>query len=133
MQSPNIEKFMLTILAILIIIIFGWCIYAFFFAIYTFIFSWGDQDKIKQAWNSIRYMILWVIMTFIFLFLFPVLFKKLNVPGYEQYNAQNIFKTAWSLIYGLFWFAWEAIETYNQQDTQNNWSIFTWDSEAFEL
>jgi hypothetical protein len=62
--------------------------------VYNFIFSGGDQAKIKEAWNSIRYMILGVIMTIVFLFIFPVLFKKLNVPGYEQYNAQNIFKTA---------------------------------------
>lgn len=114
MQSPSIEKFMLTILAILIIIIFGWCIYAFFFAVYQFIFSGGDQAKIKEAWNSIRYMILWVIMTIVFLFVFPVLFKKLQVPGYEQYNAQNIFKTAGNLIYGLFSFAGEAIDTYKE-------------------
>jgi formate hydrogenlyase subunit 3/multisubunit Na+/H+ antiporter MnhD subunit len=113
-SSPSVEKFMLTILAILIIIIFGWCIYAFFFAIYEFIFSWGDQAKIKSAWNSIRYMILGVIMTVVFLFVFPVLFKKLNIPKAEQYNAQNIFKTAGNLIYGIFGFAGDAIDTYKQ-------------------
>lgn len=53
-------------------------------------------------------------MTIVFLFIFPVLFKKLQVPGYEQYNAQNIFKTAGNLIYGLFGFAGEAIDTYKQ-------------------
>ncbi len=69
-------------------------------------------------------------MTIIFLFIFPVLFKKLNVPGYEQYNAQNIFKTAGNLIYGIFGFAGEAIDTYKEgeyapgvrfDNTNNQW------------
>jgi hypothetical protein len=59
-------------------------------------------------------MILGVIMTVVFLFVFPVLFKKLNIPKAEQYNAQNIFKTAGNLIYGIFGFAGDAIDTYKQ-------------------
>lgn len=127
MPSPNIEKFMLSILAIMIIIIFAGCIYALFFAIYQFVFSGWDAEKIKSAWNSIRYMIIGVVLTFIFLFLFPLIFKKLKVQGYEMYTAQNIFLTAGNIIFWMFNFAGEAIDIYQSaEDTSwNTWVIET--------
>lgn len=94
----SVEWLVLTIISGLIIIIFGGSIYGFFRSIYLFIFSGGDPDKVKQAWNGIRYMVLGIFLTLIFLFIFPVLFKKLGVPGHEAYTAQNIFKfTSWFL------------------------------------
>jgi ABC-type Fe3+ transport system permease subunit len=87
----SIATMILTILALLVIIIFVGSIYAFFYAIVTFIFSAGDPEKIKKAWNSIRYMILGVVMTLIVLFMFPIILKKAKVPGYEFYTASNIF------------------------------------------
>lgn len=94
----SVEWLVLTIISGLIILIFWWSIYGFFGSIYLFIFSGGDPEKVKQAWNGIRYMILGIFLTLIFLFVFPVLFKKLELPGYQAYTAQNIFKfTSWFL------------------------------------
>jgi len=94
----SIEWLVLTIISSLIIIIFAGSIYWFFSSIYLFIFSGGDPEKVKQAWNGIRYMVLGIFLTLIFLFVFPVIFKKLELPGYEAYTAQNIFKfTSWFL------------------------------------
>jgi hypothetical protein len=112
----SVSSFVLTIFAILIIIIFGGSIYAFFSAVYLFIFSAGDAEKIKKAWNSIRYMILWVVLTVIFLFIFPIIFKKIRLPGYELYSANNIFLHASVLIKSLFGFSKEAVLEY-QKDT----------------
>jgi hypothetical protein len=59
-----------------------------------FIFSNGDEEKKKSAWNSIRYMIIGVIMTIFLLTVFPVIFRQLKVSGYEVYTAKNVFERA---------------------------------------
>ena len=120
MFLDSIQWFVLTILAVLVIIIFWWSIYAFFFAIFQFIFSSWDTEKIKKAWNSIRFMILWIFMTLIFLFAFPILFKRLNVPGYKAYTASNIFDRSTELISALFVFGTEAAQNY-----QPGWGVIT--------
>jgi len=94
----SIQDFMLTVLAIVVIIIFGGAIYASVLAIFQFIFSKGDQEKVKKAWNNIRYTILWIIFSIFLLFLFPILFQKFQMPWYKIYTAQNIFAKAGQLI-----------------------------------
>lgn len=93
-SSTRIEDIILTVLAILIIIIFAGSIYSLFRAIFEFIFSNGDNDKIKKARNNIRYTIIGIIITLLLLFAFPLLFKQMRVSGYQYYSAQNIFNRA---------------------------------------
>lgn len=90
----RIEDIILTVLAILIIIIFAGSIYSLFRAIFEFIFSNGDNDKIKKAWNNIRHTIIGIIITLLLLFAFPLLFRQMGVSGYQYYSAQNIFNRA---------------------------------------
>ncbi len=88
------QNIILTVLAILIIMICGWCVYAFFRAIFLFIFSQGNDEKIKSAWSSIRYMIWGIILTIGLLFVFPLLFKWIGVEKPESYSASKIFERA---------------------------------------
>ena len=88
----SVESLVLTIISGLIIVIFVGSIYGFFRSIFLFIFSGGDQAKIKQARNGIRFMVIGIFLTLLFLFIFPIIFKKLELPGYQAYTAQNIFK-----------------------------------------
>jgi len=127
----SIASMILTILALLVIIIFVGSIYAFFYAIVTFIFSAGDPEKIKKAWNSIRYMILWLVMTLIVLFMFPIILKKAQVPWYEFYTASNIFSQV-SLITGWFLDLWkEAADQYQQWTINPNWPVFNpWENNS---
>ena len=120
----SVSSFVLSVFAILIIVIFWGSIYAFFSAVYLFIFSAGEAEKIKQAWNSIRYMILGVILTVIFLFIFPIIFKKIKLPGYELYSANNIFRQASIIIRSVFGFSKEAVIEY-QNDTSTSTSSST--------
>ncbi|MCF7835188.1 hypothetical protein K9M48_04020 [Candidatus Gracilibacteria bacterium] len=99
-KQATVENIILTVLALVIIAICIGCIYAFVRAIFLFIFSQGKEDKIKAAWNSIRYMIIGIILTIILLFVFPLIFKWMNVKGYENYSAKNIFNKAGTLIKG---------------------------------
>lgn len=97
-KQATVENIILTVLAITVIAICIWCIYAFVRAIFLFIFSQWKEDKIKAAWNSIRYMIMGIILTIVLLFFFPLIFKFMNVQWYEIYSARNIFNKSWELI-----------------------------------
>lgn len=101
--SWTIENFILVIMAIVVIILFAWAVYAFLVSIFQFIFSKWDAEKIKKAWNNIRYMILWIILSFLLLFVFPIVFERLKIPWYEVYTAQNIFNKSWELIRNIMW------------------------------
>ena len=101
-SESSIQNAILIILALVVIVICAWCIYAFIRAIFFFIFSQWKDDKIKKAWNSIRYMIMWIFLTVMFLIIFPFIFKKVWLDHAEVYTPKNIFNKAWELIKGSF-------------------------------
>lgn len=92
--DTSLEGMILTILAVIVIIVFGGSIYSLVLAIFQFIFSHGEAEKIKKAWNNIRYMIIGLIFTIALLFIFPLVFRVLEVQGYKVYTAKNIFNRA---------------------------------------
>lgn len=96
--SNSIQNVILIILAVVIIAVSIWSIYAFIRSIILFIFSQWQEEKIKKAWNSIRYMIMWIFLTVFMLFLFPLVFKRMGLENYEEYSAKNIFNKAWELL-----------------------------------
>ncbi len=120
MFSGGLEEIILSLLAIVIILIFIGSLYAFFYAIFLFIFSSGDADKIKQARNSIRYMILGIVLTIIILFLFPVVLSKAGFVGYETFNAQSIFNQATKIWRAVLNFGKDANTTYQQTKPSNS-------------
>ena len=95
-NSP--EDIILFILAIAVLIVFWGCIYAFFRAIFLFIFSKGEDAKVKAAWNSIRYMIIGLFLTIMLLFVGPSLLRLFRLPNYEAYTARNVFVKIWKVI-----------------------------------
>jgi hypothetical protein len=101
-KQATVENIILTVLALVVIAICIWCIYAFVRAIFLFIFSQWKEDKIKAAWNSIRYMIIGIIFTIVLMFIFPLIFKWMNVKWYENYSARGIFNRSWELIKYVF-------------------------------
>lgn len=96
--SQGLENIILTALALIVIVVFLGSFYSFIVAIFKFVFSRGDTEKIKQARNSIRYMIIWLLLSLILLFLFPIVFQYMNITGYSMYTARNIFHRAGELI-----------------------------------
>ncbi len=94
----SIQSLILIILAIVVIAISLWSVYAFIHAIILFIFSQGKEEKIKKAWNGIRYMIMGIFLTVILLFVFPLAFKWMWLNNHEEYSAKNIFNKAWEIL-----------------------------------
>ena len=117
----SVASLILTILALLVLIIFIGSLYAFFYAIFQFIFSSGDADKVKSWWNSIRYMALGIMFTLTILFVFPILLKKASVPGYQYYTASNIFARVGKITGGLLSLGQEAFDTYSDGAVLREW------------
>lgn len=120
MTYSSIEDIILTILAILVIVILLGTIYSIVRAIIQFIFSNWDSEKIKKAWNSIRYTIIGIIVTIFLLFFLPMIFQRISPSSWINYSAKNILNRSmdlWRKILSIGWF-------YNNPlNTGNPWSI----------
>ena len=43
-----------------------------------------------------------LFLSIILLFVFPIVFKLMNIENYEDYNAKNIFNKAWDILSYVF-------------------------------
>jgi len=114
-KQITFENIVVTILAGIIIVVAIGSIYALIRSIYMFIFAHWDTEKVKKAYSSIRFMILWVLLTIALLFIFPLIFKRMKFPNAEEYTARNIFGRAGEIIKS-FWWMWTWLKDF-QSDT----------------
>jgi len=112
-QWDLLSNIVLSVLSIIVLLVFAGIAYAIIYAIFMFIFSGWSDEKIKKAWNSIRYAILWFLLTLVVLFAIPGALRTLKVPGYQYYTSSNIFKTA------KIWLN-KIIDVFNQQKNPVN-------------
>jgi len=120
--TSSVQNAILIVLAIVVILICAWCIYSFIRAIFYFIFSQWKDEKIKKAWNSIRYMIMWIFLSVAFLFVFPLIFKWLWLDEADAYSAKNIFNKAWELLKNTFQL--KDVIRESQKDNQYRWDFY---------
>ncbi len=102
-KQITFNSIMTTILAVILLIVFLWAIYSFIRVIGIFVFSHWDKEKVKKAYTSIRFMILWVLLSLLLIFVFPLVFKRLHVKDAEDYNVKNIFNRMWEIIKTVWW------------------------------
>jgi hypothetical protein len=121
-EWSSFEEIVLYILAWIVLIICCGCIYAFLRAIFLFVFSNWKNDKIQAAWSSIRYMILWMFFTIMFLFAAPTVLRFMHVRGAEQYTAKNVFSYMWKIISHISWL-WNIIKE-SQDANQVNGQLY---------
>jgi len=100
--NADFQNVILTVLALVVILVIIWCVYTFIRAIILFVFSQSKEENKKKWRNSIRFMIIWVVLTIFLLFLVPTVLKWMKVPEYDLYTPTNIFSRAGELINGLF-------------------------------
>lgn len=89
--TANPADVILFIFALIVLVILVWCIWAFFYAVFLFIFSRWDDSKVKSAWNGIRYMIIGLFMTVMLLFMWPTLLRVFRMQNSDMYSAKYIF------------------------------------------
>lgn len=135
-QFTSVESFIVTILAILVIVILVGAIYAFVRSIWLFIFSHWEMEEKKKAWNWIRFMIIWIMLTIVLLFFFKYILKFLWVATFEDYSAENIFARVSDLLSKLlsFWkhMAWDNFNKWTTTPLQGN-PTNTIDTSSYEL
>ncbi|MFA7718184.1 MAG: hypothetical protein WC875_05715 [Candidatus Absconditabacterales bacterium] len=101
-DQATFQNVILTILACVILAVVLGCLYTFIRAIFFFIFSGAKEENKKKGWNSIRFMIIGVILTIVLLFLVPTVLKWMNVPKYNVYTPKNIFNKAGGVVNYIF-------------------------------
>jgi amino acid transporter len=86
------------VIALVVIAVFVMAIVSFLMAIWDFIRSEWEEEEKKKGWNRIRFMMIGVILTIVFLVLFPLLLRQLGVIHYELFDAPSIFTRVWAIL-----------------------------------
>lgn len=100
--DAGIEEIILTAFAVIVLIIFAGSLFTFLRAIFFFIFSQAKEENKKKWWNSIRFMIIGLILTFLLLFLVPTVLRFMNVPDYKNYSIVKVFRKSSELMWKFF-------------------------------
>ena len=110
--TANPADVILFVFALIVLIVLVWCIWAFFYAVFLFIFSRWDDSKVKSAWNGIRYMIIWLFMTVMLLFMWPTILKLFRLQNAETYSAKYIFVKVWNIVSCIWTWIVSVIKDY---------------------
>lgn len=112
-DTNSIAMMLQTVIALVVIAVFVMAIISFLMAIRDFIRSEWEEAEKKKWRNRIRFMMIGVILTIVFLIIFPLFLKQLWVINYEIFTAPNIFNrvgqilnytlTLWSQIQNFYW------------------------------
>ncbi len=121
-DNADFQNVILTVLALVVILVIVWCIYTFIRAIIMFVFSHSKEENKKKWRNSIRFMIIGVILTIVLLFLVPLVLRLMKVPKYDIYTPVNVFGRAGELVNWVFNLG--NVIKQSQQNSQYNGQIY---------
>jgi hypothetical protein len=102
-EKLNFWEFVL--IAISIFVLAAW-IFSIIFILWwglLLILSWGKDDKIKPAINTIRYAVIGIVVTVITIFAFPILWKLLWIDVEKYAKPVRIFEKIeeiWNIVFG---------------------------------
>ena len=118
-QAMSLDELLLLIVSLIVI----------FAAVATVIFilwwwvlvilSWGKDDKIKPAINTIRYAFFWLVVIVATLFIFPIFWKLLWLDFKPFLDTGAIFNKIGELTEKLFWSP-SSSSDYNNYDPIRN-------------
>lgn len=114
-----VEFWDFVLLAISIFVLAAW-VFSIIFVLWwglLLILSWWKDDKIKPAINTIRYAIIWVIVTVFTIFVFPILWRLLWLDVEKYAEPKRIFEKIEEIWSRVFWTGWGS---YNYSDDINN-------------
>ena len=115
---PNMEFWDLLLTIISIFVLFAGVLSIIFILWWglLLILSWGKDDKIKPAINTIRYAVIWIIVTVASIFIFPILWALLWIDVKQYANPTAIINKVKEI--------WQAI--FNESNS-TYWDIDSWD------
>ncbi len=82
------------------------------------ILSGGKDDKIKPAINTIRFAVIWVVVTVLTIFLFPVFGRLLGLDVERYAKPQRIFEKIEEIWDKIFWSSSSSTQ-YDSSDPQS--------------
>lgn len=130
--TANPADVILFVLSLIVLIVLIGCIRAFFYAIFMFIFSKWDDAKAKSAWNSVRYMVIGLLLTVMLLFMWPWLLKLFRMDNSEDYSARNIFSKIWNIVVCVCtWFTSVLTDYPNNNPFWSTANPFSWSPSAW--
>ena len=88
----------------ILFILWGWLL---------LILSGGKDEKIKPAINTIRYAVIWIIVTVFTIFVFPIFWRLLGLDVEKYAEPKRIFEKIEEIWTKLFWNS-------SSVDTENN-------------
>lgn len=117
--SSNMDFWEFLLLAISLFVLLAW-IFSVIFILWgglLLILSWGKDDKIKPAINTIRYAVIGIIVTVLTIFLFPIFWNLLWLDVEKYAQPKRIFEKIEEIWNKVFW---------------NNSSYSVWDSSSID-
>lgn len=91
--DSSMELWDFLLFAISAVILFAW-IFSIMYILWwgvLLILSWGKDDKIKPAINSIRYALIWLIVIVLSIFIFPVIARLIWIDATRYSSPDRIF------------------------------------------
>lgn len=82
------------------------------------ILSGGKDDKIKPAINTIRFAVIWVVVTVLTIFLFPVFGRLLGLDVEKYAKPQRIFEKIEEIWDKIFWWGGSSTQ-YNTSQPES--------------
>ncbi len=94
----------------ILFILWGWLL---------LILSGGKDEKIKPAINTIRYAVIWIIVTVFTIFVFPIFWRLLGLDVEKYAEPKRIFEKIEEIWTKLFWnsSSVDTVNTINDIDT----------------
>jgi H+/Cl- antiporter ClcA len=102
-ETLDFGDFVLTVISIFVLA--SWVLSILFILYWglLLILSWGKEDKIKPAINTIRYAILWLVITVLAIFLFPILWNLLWIDVEKYAKPSRILEKIETIWDKVFW------------------------------
>ncbi len=119
--SNNMEFWDFVLLAISIFVLASW-MFSILFILWGWlllILSGGKDEKIKPAINTIRYAVIWIIVTVFTIFVFPIFWRLLGLDVEKYAEPKRIFEKIEEIWVKLFWnsSSVDTVNTINDIDT----------------
>ncbi len=115
-DTNSIAMMLQTVIALVVIAVFVMSIVSFLMAIRDFIRSEWEEAEKKKWWNRIRFMMIGVILTIVFLIIFPLFLRQLWVINYEMFAAPSIFNRVWQILNYILTM-WSQIQNFYWSNT----------------
>lgn len=88
--QTSMEEVIITICAIVVLVVVIGSFFSFLYAVYLFLFSKGKDENKTKGRNAIRYMIIGIVLTVLFLGILPFALKWVNIE-LKDYSTKAIF------------------------------------------